>query len=137
MPVAMTIQHKIDPVADIIADVGDYSGIKLLFNSVLIATYVRPIEVKTSGGVILPAKVVDEDRYQSKVGLVLAMGRRAFVDEPNRANPILFYGDKVNAFDWVVYRPSEGFKMQIGKRECRMLQDVFIKAVLRGPDDIY
>src|SRR5271154_1237171 len=95
MPVAMKIRHETDPAADIFREVGDLSRIKLMFNSVLIATYVRPVDARRESGLIIPTKVTDEDRYQSKVGLVLMKGPTAYKDDLERANPIRFHGYKV------------------------------------------
>lgn len=52
------------------------AGVQLLRNRVLVATYIRP--EKTSGGIIRPDATREEDKWQGKAGLVLAVGPSAF-----------------------------------------------------------
>ena len=63
----------IDPRKDLLDRVGNLDELKIFNNQVLIATYIRP--EKTKGGIIMTQNTRDEDRYQSKVGLVLKFGR--------------------------------------------------------------
>lgn len=51
-------------------------GIQLLRNRVLVASFIRP--EKTSGGIIRPDATREEDKWQGKAGLVLAVGPSAF-----------------------------------------------------------
>lgn len=51
-------------------------GIQLLRNRVLVASFIRP--EKTSGGIIRPDAVREEDKWQGKAGLILAVGPSAF-----------------------------------------------------------
>lgn len=140
MPIAGQIKpvHVEDPADAIWREVGSLEGIHTLFQNVLIATYIRPAEAKTAGGIILTHQTVDEDRYQGKVGLVLQVGPRAFVDADDGGVPVRFYGYSAKPGDWVVFKPSEGMKMQIGKRECRVIADIYItKMSVDKPDAIY
>lgn len=52
------------------------NGIHLLRNRVLVASFIRP--EKTSGGIIRPDAVREEDKWQGKAGLILAVGPSAF-----------------------------------------------------------
>ena len=107
-------------------------NISVVGQYVLIGLYERP-EGKTAGGVYIPGKALDEDQYQSKVGLVLKMGPQAFMDD----GPVQFHGFTVCPGQWVVFRSSDGLAMQIGPRKCRLMADVYIKMVLATPDLIY
>lgn len=136
MPIAGQIKplHETDPRDVIWEEVGSLDGIEPLFQNVLVATYIRA--GKTVGGILLVDKVVDEDRYQGKVGMVLKLGPRAFVDDLD--NRVFFHGFRVEPGDWVVFRPSEGLKMQVGKRDCRLVADVHIaKMRVSHPDAVY
>lgn len=128
----MKIVHLEDPVEAILREVGDLTGIEPLNQQVLVAIYIRPA-TQTTGGVYIPETVTDEDRFQSKVGLVLKRGPRAFVDD----GPVKFYGFKLGLGDWAVFRPSDGIKMQIGERDCRLIPDVHFRCKLQHPDQVY
>lgn len=136
--------HREDPKVVIWRDVGDLSKIEIFGQNVLIATYIRPKEMALgeSGHTLeLPDNVVAEDRYQAKVGMLLKLGPRAFVDEPPN---VLFYDIERNQpgapkpGDWLVFRPSDNsFSMQIGGHYCRLIPDVFCKMRLETPDEVY
>lgn len=127
------IVHERDPRQAIIEDVGDLSAIEVLFQYVLLGKYVRPAGVKTAGGVEIPEQAVADDRYQTKVGLVLKLGHTAFNDD----DAVKFNGWKPDVYDWVAFRPSDGLTMQIGRHECRLVPDVHIKLRLQHPDAVY
>ena len=132
--------HEIDPRIDLQNRIGKLDHIRLLHNQVLVATYVRP--EKTRGGIILAPSIRDEDKYQGKVGLVIAKGPMAFVDDSRTQ----FMGATVEISDWITYRMSDGWQMTIkgnrtsdspnGEYHCRMLQDIDIKAIISHPDDL-
>lgn len=132
----MRIVHTIDPRQSILDDVGrDIDSIEVLNQYVLIGKYLRPADAKTEGGVYLSEKAVEEDRYQTKVGLVLKLGSRAFVDDPE--HNVKFYGFSVYPGQWVGFKPSDGLTMQVGKHECRLVPDVHIKLRLKHPDAVF
>lgn len=131
----MNMHHADDPKTQLLATVGDISHIRLMHNQILVATYVRP--EKTKGGLVLPDKVRKEDEYQGKVGLVIAKGPLAFVDD----GATDFRGQDVAIGDWIAYRQSDGWQLVLknatsGAQHCRMLQDIDVKAVLSSPDDL-
>jgi hypothetical protein len=131
---AMTIVHERDPLKAIIDDVGpDLDAIEVPFQYVLLGKYVRPAGAKTKGGIEIPEAAVSDDRYQTKVGLVLKIGANAFKDDEH----VKFYGWRPNLLDWVGFRPSDGMTMQIGNHECRLVPDVHIKLRLKHPDAIF
>lgn len=129
----MRIVHERDPKQAIMNDVGPLDDIEVLHQYVLLGKYVRPAGLKTLGGIELPEEVVKDDRYQTKVGLVLKLGARAFYDDET----VKFHGFQPDIGDWVAFRPSDGMSMQIGKHECRLVPDVHIKLRLKHPDAVF
>lgn len=133
------IVHEKDPAIDIVAKVAPYlSKIEPLFQQALIGLYLRPdTVVQTPGGVYIPYDAVKDDTYQTKVGLVLKLGPRAFIDEPDAQFPVLFHGFTLKVGDWVGFRPSEGLALEIGGHKCRLIADVHFKVKVDHPDDIF
>jgi len=72
----MTMDHENDPKAKILSEIGDLSSIELFNNDLLLAVYIRPN--KTKKGIYLSDQYVNEDQYQSKVGLLLKQGPKSF-----------------------------------------------------------
>lgn len=129
---AIKMQHKIDPKAEMMAEVGaDLKGLRLFHNQILVGIYERP--ETTAGGIILPGQTRKEDQYQGKVGLVLAKGPLAFVDDARNE----FHGQNVEVGDWIAFRASDGWQLTIGKKLCRMLQDLDIKIQADTPDTVF
>jgi co-chaperonin GroES (HSP10) len=125
------MSHEIDPVAAILDKIGDIDGIELFNNQVLVAIYIRP--EKTKAGIILPDQTRDEDQHQSKVGLVLKMGDRAFDDHYREK-----YTDvKIRKDDWIFFRASDGWATTINKVLCRIVEDVDVKGRISGPDVVW
>lgn len=120
-----------DALAVLRTSVGDLEGITVFHNYILVATYIEP--EKTSGGIFLPEKRLDESRYQGKVGLVLKTG------------PISFKSDAINDFgglsvrpgDWVLYRPADGQEIFVRGVSCRLIEDKLIKMRVASPEDVY
>lgn len=120
---------------ELLDKLGDISGVSLMHNNILIATYIRSSVKKLAGGfeLHLADKTTDEDRYQGKVGLVVAKGPLAFVDDKDNA----FHGQNVEIGDWVYYRSSDGWQMSVNGNHCRLLQDVMIRGKVANPDIVY
>jgi co-chaperonin GroES (HSP10) len=129
----MELVHKDDPKQQILDDVGRLDSIEVLFQYVLLGKYIRPAGIETRGGIALPQQAVEDDRFQTKVGLVLKLGHTAFQD----GDGVSFKGWKPSIGDWVAFRPSDGMTMQIGRHECRLVPDVHIKLRLSHPDAVY
>jgi len=125
------MHHDVDPKESILKELGDISGIEVFNTHVLIATYVRPN--KTKSGIHLTDKYVEEDKYQGKVGLVVKKGPLAFVDEEQD----WFKGVEVNVSDWVFYRPSDGWSMNVHGVQCRVLRDIDIRGRIPAPDAVW
>ena len=127
----MIMQHETDPAETIRTEMGDISSVEVFNNQVLVAVYIRP--QKTKSGIILTSQTTDEDRYQSKVGLVVKMGSQAFKDSTGQ----WFSGLKIKEGDWIVFRPSDGWSITVNNVLCRMIDDVNIKGRIDQPDRVW
>jgi len=127
--IAMT--HTIDPKSVALTEVGDTSKIVVFNNQVLIAVYIRP--ERTKSGLLLSQGARDEDKYQSKVGLILKTGPDAFLDEDGR----WFKNAAIGVGDWIVFRPSDGWNIEVNGRLCRMLDDTSVRMTIDHPDRVW
>lgn len=123
--------HDVDPKQKLLEELGDISDIEVFNNQVLLATYIRP--EKTKSGLYLSDKYRDEDKFQSKTGLIVALGPDAFADESGT----WFRDTAFNLHDWVVHRPSDGFSMTVHGVLCRLVTDTQIKMRVQGPDSVW
>jgi hypothetical protein len=124
--------HEVDPKEALLKQIGDsYKDFDIFNTQVLLAVYIRP--EKTKGGIMLANKTRDEDRYQSKVGLILKKGPSAFVDDEGK----WFNGLTISEGDWLVFRPSDGWNLTINGVLCRMLDDTSTRMRIKHPDDVY
>jgi co-chaperonin GroES (HSP10) len=123
--------HEKDPRDEILSKFQTVSKMQLCNNQVLCAVYIRP--EKTKGGIVLADQTRNEDRYQSKVGLIIAKGPDAFVDDSGR----WFNGLEFKLHDWIVFRPSDGWSITVDGILCRMLNDVDVRARIDNPDQVY
>jgi co-chaperonin GroES (HSP10) len=127
----MLMQHEVDPAKKLIEEVGDLSTVELFNNQILVGVYLRP--EKTQSGLYMPDKHRDEDRFQSKVGLILKMGPRAF--EPNSDG--WFDGETFALHDWVVSRPANGWSITVHGVLCRILRDTQVEGRVKNPDEVW
>jgi len=116
---------------EIIASVGDLSDIRVMHNQILVGIYMKP--EKTAGGIYMTDKTRDEDKWQGKVGLVLQKGPLAFEDDGTNA----FKGQNVSEGDWIMYRVSDGFPIDINETHCRLIEDTHVKGIVSDPKVIY
>jgi len=128
---ALKMNHAVDPRESILKSVGDLSSIEIFNNQILVAIYIRP--EKTVGGILLPNQTRDEDKWQGKMGLVLKKGPSAFVDESQN----WFNGIDVAVGDWVFFRPSDGWGLEVNGVLCRLLDDTVIRGRAPNPDVIW
>ena len=128
---AMIMKHEVDPASKLVSDLGDFSKIEIFNNQVLIALYIRPKQTKS--GIYLTDKTVDEDIYQSKVGLIVKKGATAYMDP----NGTWFKGETFNVGDWIISRPSDGWAITINNVPCRILDDVNTKGRTDHPDKVW
>lgn len=136
---AVEYAHDVDPKQALLDKVGDLSGVEVFGSDVLIALYTPP--EKTKSGLIISDNTRDEFKFQGKVGLIIKMGVTAYVDdEGNKFRDI-------DVGDWVVFRPSDGWPMQLntmksriskdGIVDCRVITDINIRCRVNHPDLIY
>lgn len=123
--------HEKDPKAVLLEQVGDISKVEVFNMQVLVAVYIRP--EKTKSGLYLSDKARDEDRYQSKVGLIIKKGPTAFVDKDGE----WFSGLDIREGDWIVFRPSDGWNITVNGTLCRMLDDMSVRARIEHPDQVW
>ncbi len=97
---------------------------EVLHSKVLVATYVRP--AVTKGGVL----VIEEDRFQGNIGMVIGLGPGAFRDD----NIAQFHGKKLEVGDWVMYVPADGISMFINEVPCRLFDDTRILMKVKDPE---
>lgn len=126
----MLMSHEEDPKVKLLDQLGDISDIELFHNQVLLAVYLRP--EKTKSGLILTADHLDEDRYQSKVGLLVKQGPLAFEQDGN-----WFTGVTFQEHDWLIFRPSDGWSITVNGVLCRIFDDISIKGRAPHPDSVY
>ena len=120
-----------NPKRTIIDTIGDLSGVDVLFNMVLIGTYIRPNVTK--GGIIRPDANVQEDVWQGKAGLVLKIGPNAFVDDTDDS----FYGQRVEVGEWCVYKVGDAWSLNINNYPCRLVRDSSIKLKVKDPNIVF
>lgn len=128
-PMAMT--HEIDPKDKLLSEIGDLSKVEIFNNQVLVAVYIRP--QKTKSGIYLTDKTTDEDRFQSKVGLIVKMGNTAFKDPDS----VWFDGIEFDLNDWVVFRPSDGWSVTVNGVLCRIIDDINVRGRIDQPDRVW
>ena len=131
MATPMTMFHEGNPADPIRKDIGDLSGVTIMSNQILVAIYVRPNVTK--GGIIITDKTRDEDKYQGKVGLVLKTGPTAFKEEDGK----WFGGETVQPGDWVFFRVSDGWSIDINGYPCRIMDDVLVRGKVTHPDLVW
>lgn len=129
----MKINHEVDPKQKLIEEIGDLSEISVQHHLVLVAVYQRPKTALLGGKTFhLTDSTVDEDRYQSKVGLIVAKGPKAFTP-----NAEWTWEEEFNVHDWIVFPPSSGWNVTVNGVLCRLLPDSSIKMKSGDPDRVY
>ena len=130
----MKINHEVDPKEKLLSDLGDISELKLTANNVLVAVYQRPTTTMLGGKTFYVSdKTMEEDRYQSKVGLIVAHGPTAFEDPDGQ----YFRGIEFKLHDWIVTPASSAYSMMVNGVMCRLIADSYIKMHAPDPDMIY
>lgn len=124
----MVMDHEKDPKEKLQTDV---SSVEIFNNQILVAVYLRP--EKTKSGLYMPDTHRDEDKHQSKVGLVLKKGPNAFIDETST----WFKDISVDVGDWIVFRPSDGWQITVNGVLCRILDDTYVKGRIDQPDRVW
>lgn len=127
----MAMKHDVDPAQEILKEVGDLSKYEIFGNYVLLGIYVRP--EKTRSGIVLADVTRKEDEYQGKAALVLKKGPSAFVSDANYD----FKNQNVEVGDWVAIFVSDGRKVVINKKLCRLVEDHHIRMKIPAPDEVF
>ena len=130
---ALEMQHDEDPKLVIQREWALYSASypQVMGARLIVGVYRRPEKLKS--GIILSDKSRDEDNYQGRVGLVLAMGPLAFVEDDRHSWP----GRHPQVGDWIGFRVGDTspFLLPNG-RHCRFVEDVAVQVILSDPDHI-
>ena len=110
---------------------------EVMQNIVLCATYYLPdFEVLPNGTKFYRTdRGHDEAVWQGKIGLVLAKGPLAFVDEPGLH--IYFRGQNVEPGDWVQWNIHDARQETIDRVSCRYLKDTQIIMKWSDPRIVY
>lgn len=127
----MAVDKPQSSASDIMASLGDAPDkFHVSHNQVLVAIFMRGDKI---GSIYVPDKTAQEDQWQGKVGLVIKKGPLAFKNDHRND----FADQDVKPGDWVVYRVSDGFPIDINKVHCRLIEDIHIKGVVDTPDIIW
>lgn len=127
----MIMEHDQDPKQKLREEIGDVTPFEIFNNQILVVIYIRP--QKTKSGIFLPDQMRDEDKIQSKVGLVIKKGPSAFVDDGNE----WFKDVNVEEGDWVVFRPSDGWSITVNNVLCRIIDDTAVRGKVDAPDRVW
>ena len=133
----VTVEHSADPKQTIFDQIGAVPEGVVQFSRILVAIYKPPIVTKTAGGIILTEQMLDEDMdefyWQGKVGLVVAKGPQAYVDDET----VKFHGQSNEVGDWVWFRPSDGIACSVNEVFCRILSERDIIGQVPHPDYVW
>src|ERR1700676_4106816 len=121
-----------DPKEELLARLGDLSGVEIAQNELLIATYMRP--EKTAGGIVLPHQNLREDQYQGKVGLVVKIGTACRFERTGPGG--VTYGIPVALPDWGVVRTSDTWPLELNSDPNVSDPRAFVKCRLVFDDQI-
>lgn len=136
MPLPLRVVHTTDPKQDIIDDVGSFiNGIEPLGAGVLLVMYERGKQkgdVRTAGGIIVPETqtgTLREDKFQGKVGLVMALGPLAFQEDATHQ----WGGNTPKVGDWVMINVGDTYSFDLpNDRRARIAEDVNVKAKVQS-----
>jgi hypothetical protein len=127
----MRMQHDIDPREKLLADIGDLSNVEIFNNKLLVAVYIRP--EKSKSGLYMPDQNREEDKFQSKVGLLVKKGNLAFEDDEGK----WFQDVEINMHDWLIVRPSDAWSITVNGVLCRIVDDALVQGRVAHPDDAW
>lgn len=105
--------------------------LNVLHSQVLVMGYVAP--ARSKGGLFMPDRVVEEDRFQGNVGMVIGLGTGAFKDDTIAQ----FNGDSLQIGDWVMYVAGDGIQLFIREVPCRLFSDTRILMKVTSPEIYY
>jgi co-chaperonin GroES (HSP10) len=99
-------------------------------NEVLVVT--APNNTQSAGGIIMPEQYKKEQRFQGKIGLVVALGEIAFNDKdlwPNEET-------RPKVGTWVFFRTADTNECSIGGYSCRFVDDHRIRGCCPAADTL-
>jgi hypothetical protein len=135
--VRVTFQHKSDPRQDLLERIGPLPAGIVQFSRILVAVYQPPVVEKTDAGLFLTPAMQDDDLeeflWQGKVGLIVAMGAQAYVDD----EATRFHGVANRVGDWVWFRPSSGEACDVNGVFCRVFSEGGIYGPIPHPDYVW
>jgi len=105
-------------------------GIHIYRNEVLVVT--APNRTHSKGGLIIPEQYKKEQRFQGKIGLVVALGEIAFQHADLWPNP----EDRPDIGTWVFFRTADTSECSIGGYSCRFIDDDKIRGRCDSIDTI-
>lgn len=105
---------------------GDWQG-EVFHSQVLAMTYIQ--RSRTEGGIIIPDRAQEEDRFQGKIFMVVALGPGAFKDDKIAQ----FHGATLKPGDWFMARPSDGLEFFYNGNTLRLFQDVDVRIKIEDP----
>ena len=127
----MAVDKPQGTAEEILASLGDATDkFHVSHNQVLVAIFMRGDKI---GSIYVPDKTAQEDQWQGKVGLVLKKGPLAFKNDLRND----FADQTVEPGQWVVYRTSDGFPIDINKVHCRLIEDIHIKGRVDAPEIVW
>ncbi len=133
----VTVEHTTDPRKSLVDRIGVVPDGVVQFSRILVAVYQPPIVQKTAGGILLTQAMSEEDieeyLWQGKVGLIVAMGPQAYVDDDTTK----FHGTKNHIGDWVWFQPSNGMGCDVNNVFCRVFSEQHILGTLPHPDYVW
>ncbi len=98
---------------------------------ILLAVYSRAGK-KSKGGIVFTENY-QEDKYQGKICLVLALGPMC-CEENSRGYDTWFGGNPPKVGDWVGVSVRDGTAMLVGETTCRLVEWPFIRFVADAHD---
>ncbi len=134
----VTVEHAEDPKEALFAKIGPLPEDIVQGSRILVAIYQPPMVRKTGGGIILTDAMSEEDYdeyvWQGKVGVIVAMGEKAYVDDETTK----FNGLKNEIGDWVWFMPSDGQGCEVNEVPCRKFDsERFLNGKLPHPDYVW
>jgi co-chaperonin GroES (HSP10) len=119
-----------EKVLSIIMPIIEREEIYPYLNEVLIVT--APNKARSRGGIIMPEVRKKEQRWQCKVGLVVAIGEVAFNDDKLWPN----VGTRPQIGDWVMFMTPDTRECDVGGHSLRFVDDDKIRGKCRAPDSV-
>jgi co-chaperonin GroES (HSP10) len=131
------VVHTEDPKQALFKRMGEIPAELVQFSRILVAIYQPPVVEKTAGGIILTDTMKKDDLreyyWQGKVGLIVAKGPQAYVDDDHTK----FHGASNEVGDWVWFRPSDGMACEVNEVFCRLMSERDIIGKVPHPDCIW